>query len=249
MLLPLSGDYRAAINGKPASDSGAQTISAKGPDWFSVLRSYPNGGQEAFVSLPDEIVITMNDLPAAALKGAKTVDSFVAIEKPHQTFKTYFQGGDASYRYGQKQWDRSDHGADLELKTSWVNLADSIGYVGVDLSQSSPLMVLPKPGVRGALSLYHVSNPRDSLRFMTIIFPNQAHTQTRAMAAQVKADYADGVMTCRAPGYFVWANFSAQEKAVPLPADVWQKGPLKAAPNAIGILHRGKEDKNWNRLE
>jgi hypothetical protein len=34
MLLPLSGDYRPAINGKPTSESGAQTISAKGPDWF-----------------------------------------------------------------------------------------------------------------------------------------------------------------------------------------------------------------------
>jgi hypothetical protein len=245
------------------------------------------------------------------MKGAKTVDSFVAVEKPHQTFRTYFQGGDATYRYGQKQWDRSDNRAGLELKTSWVNLADTIGYVTVDLSQNdgrlsslspslprrsptkagegervglpskvlltkegergpfslrrsgvqsalevhgglsqeSPLMVLPKPGIRSALSLFHVTNPADSLTFITAIFPNQSHAQTKAMPAQVIGAYADGVMTCRAPGYFVWANFSDQEATVPLPADIQTGGLVKAPPNSAGILHRGKGSKSWARLD
>jgi hypothetical protein len=187
----------------------------------------------------------MNIMPASALKGAKTVDSFVAIEKPHEKFTIHYQDGHATYRYGQKQWDRSDKGDELDLKTSWVNLADSIGYVTVNLSQSSPRMLLPKPGVRGALSLYHVENPTNGARFATVIFPNQSHSQTRAMTAQVTGTYNDGVMTCRAPGYFMWANFSDQEVSVQLPVDLEQSGPVRAQPNSVGILRRAKGNKNW----
>jgi hypothetical protein len=246
MLLPLSGNYHAAINGKPMSESGAKTVSGKGADWFWVLRSYPQGGHEAFISLPDEIVVMMTSLPGAVLKDAKTLDSFVGVEKPHQTFVIHYEGGRATYHYGQPHWDRSDNAADLDLNTSWMNLADSIGYVTVNLSPASPRMLLPKPGVRGPLSLYHVANPMDNQRFMTVAFPDQAHAQTRAIRTALTAGYADGVMTGRVPGYFVWANFTDQEATVQLPPDIKAGGSVKALPNTVGMLKKGS--RNWQPL-
>jgi hypothetical protein len=245
MLLPLSSNYHPAINGKAMPESGAKTFSGKGADWFWVLRSYINGEQEAFISLPDEIVIMMTSLPGAVLKDAKTLDSFVAVEKPHQTFKIHYEGGSATYRYGQVQWDRSDKATDLDLNTSWVNLADSIGYATVNLTPDSVGMVLPKAGARSALSLYHVTNPKDSQRFITVAFPNQTHAQTRAIRARVTGGYDGGLMTCRAPGYFIWANFSGQEAVVQVPAG----GSMKALPNTVGILQGNKGSRSWRLLD
>src|SRR5207237_10539582 len=118
-----------------------------------------------------------------ALKGARTVDSFVAIEKPHQSFTIYYRGGHATYRYGEREWDRSDKSPGLELDTSWVNLGDTIGYLTVSLSPESTRMVLPKPRIRGALSLHHAATPRDKVRFMTVVFENQIDSHTRSMHA------------------------------------------------------------------
>ena len=109
-------------------------------------------------------------------------------------------------------------------------------------------MVLPKPGVRGALSLFHVTDPKDGLRFITVAFPNQAHAQTKVAAGKVTGAYADGVMTCRAPDYFVWANFSDQEASVELPTDIRAPGPVKTPPNTVSILHRRSENKSWAPL-
>src|SRR5207245_1781881 len=96
---PLSSNYRAAINGKPKPETGATTFTGKGTDWFWVLRSYPDGEHEAFISLPDETVVMMSDLPTAALKDARTLDKFVALEKPHRTFTIHYEGGHATYHY------------------------------------------------------------------------------------------------------------------------------------------------------
>jgi hypothetical protein len=217
MLLPSSSNYRASVNGKPRSESGAKTVFEKGADWFWILRSYPDGEHEAFVSLPDETVILITSLPAAALKNAKTVDSLVATEKPHQKLNIYYAGG-------------------LELKASWINLEDTIGYVTINLSDASPQMVLPKAGARSALSLYHAAPTQEGQSFVIAAFPTQAHSQTKAMAVQVSASDTNGVITCRAPGYFVWANFSDHDTFVALPADLKSGGSTKAPPNSVGIL-------------
>jgi hypothetical protein len=236
MLLPLNGNYRARINGKLKPDRGVKTFSGKGEKWFWVLRSYPHSEQEAFVSLPDETVVMMSVISS---EGADSVDSVVNIEKPHKTFVVHYRDGKATYRYGQRQWDRSDKVTGLELKTQWVNLADSIGYVTVNLSQDSMGMALPKPGVRSGLSCYHVKKPKDShQRFITVAFPNQTHEETKAMVARVTGSYADGVMTCLTPSCFVWANFSNEETSVQPPEALQLANSLKAPPNVVGILHR-----------
>jgi hypothetical protein len=249
MLLPLSGNYRAAINGKPAFEAGAKTVSGKGADWFWVMRSYTNGQQEAFVSLPDEIVVMMTSVPESALKGAKTVSSAFAIEKPHKTFTIHYEGGNATYHYGHSQWERSDNFAGQDLHTAWINLDDSIGYVNLNLSHEASHMILPKPGVRSAASLFHVTNPRDSQQFITIALPNQTHGQTKAMPAQVTGDYADGVMTCRLPGYFLRANFEARQTTVKPPADMKRAGDMKMPPKAVGILRMNNKNKGWEVLK
>src|SRR5205823_10667703 len=154
MLLPLSSNYRASINGKPGSETGASTATSKGADWFWVLRSYADGEYEAFVSLPDETVIVMTSLSGAVLKNAKTVDNVVATEKPHQKLNIYYAGGHATYRYGDSQWHRSDKDVGPELNSSWVNLADSIGYVTVNLSVAPPRTMLPKAGACSVLGRY-----------------------------------------------------------------------------------------------
>jgi hypothetical protein len=248
MLLPLSSNYRASINGKPSPETGAKTVSAKGADWFWVMRSYTNGEHEAFVSLPGETVILMASLPGGALKSARTVDSFVATEKPHQKFNIYYAGGHATYQYGDSEWHRADKASGLELNSPWINLDDSIGYVTVNLSGASPQMMLPKAGARSAFSLYHAAPTQEGQSFVIAAFPNQTYAQTRAIAPQVSASSANGVITCRAQGYFVWANFSGQETSITLPADLKSGSFTEAPANSVGILQKKSGAKTWDRL-
>lgn len=236
MLLPLSGNYRTALDGVLKSDSGAMTTCGTGDHWFWVLRTYPHGEWEAFVSLPDEIVVIMNSIASEAVG---TIDSSITIEKPYAAFTIYFEAGEATYRYGEEQWDRSDNGAGLNLDSRWVNLSDSIGFVSVNLTKDSPRMVLPEPGVRSALCLRRVTRPLDTQRFLTVAFPNQSHQQTKTAAAQVAASYADGVMTCLAPGYLVWANSSDREAYVELPKGVREGGRIRTTPKSVGFLRVG----------
>ena len=247
MLLPLAQNYRALVIGKSRSDGGAKTISKKGDNWFWVLRSYRDGEHEAFISLPDETVVLMSSVPS---KGANSVHSFVSTEKAHKTFTIYYQDGEATYHYGQKQWDRSDKGTGRELDTKWINLTDSIGYITVNLSQDSPLMVLPEAGVRSALNLHHITSPKDSYqRFIEVALPNQTHEQTEAMVSEIAGAYIEGVMTCLTPNYLVWANFSGREKSVKPPECIEQAGRLKTPPNTVGILQRRTGSKSCNELK
>jgi hypothetical protein len=199
------------------------------------MRVYPRGEREAFVSLPDETVIFMTDLPGTAVKGVRSVDSFVAVEKPYRDFSIFYEDGHAIYHYGLPGWERSDKAAGQDLNGGWLNLEDSLGYVTVALSRDSTKMVLPKPGARGPLGLYHVADPRESQRFITVAFPNQSHAQTKAMSREVKGDYADGMMTCRVAGYLVEANFSGNEASKNAATEAGATIP----PNSVRITRKG----------
>jgi hypothetical protein len=273
MLLPLTPDYGVALDGKPAPEAGAKMYSQKGADWFWTLRRDARGVHEVFVSLPEEIVVVMSAAPLAALKAARKVDSLVAVEKPHKTFTVFYHGGKASFHYGQKTWDRSDQaggsqtpkrsaGEELILKTSWVNLADSIGYVSLTLSPDPSVMLLPKPGVRSFLSLHHVEGPGHDQCFVTAAFPNQDHQRTEAMAAKVTGSYSNGILTCEVPPYFVWANLSGRPEVVRLSRGVevasdkpdsripsgFFGGEIISPPNHVGILHLDGDGKKWSPL-
>ena len=249
LLLPCASNYRPAVNGKLLPDRGATTTSAKGPDWFWVVRAYPHGEREAFISLPDEVVMVMNTLDRAALDGARAVDRFVTVEKPYQRLKIYYQQGEATYDYGQTSWTRSDDGAGNEVKTAWLNLADSIGFVTLCLPAQAPRMLLPAPGARSALSLHHAASPNGGLQLVTVVFPNQAHAQTRAQATAVAAASTSGLMTCRAANYFVWANFSGRAAALELPSDMQPLPAVKTSPNEVGILQQEPQTGRWRRLK
>lgn len=233
MMLPLRGNYRPVIDGKPGPDEGAQTTCGKGDDWFWVIRNYPRGEQEAFISLPDEIVVIMNSV---ALKTARTIDSSVAVEKPYTDLTVYYEGGKATFRNGGKQWDRTDAATGVDLDSRWVNLSDSIGFVPVNLTTDSAHMILPEPGVRSALHLRRVANPSGAQRFITVVFTNQSHEQTRAAASQISGSCGDGVMTCRAPGYFVWANFSDRPVTLDMPDSVSSVKRVNARPKSAGFV-------------
>jgi hypothetical protein len=248
MLLPLTIDYGIAIDGKPGPDAGAKVFCRTGGDWFWALRRDNRGVRDAFISLPDEIVVVMAAAPAAATKGAGRVDSLVSVEKPHKTFTVFYQQGQATFHYGQKAWDRSDKVGGLALRTPWVNLADSIGYVAINLSADPSGMVLPKPGVRGALSLHHIDKPGQDHYFITVAFPNQDHHSTETMAAKVTGTFHNGIMTCRVPPYFVWANFSDQAGRVQLPQGVEAAGPVTSPPASVGILRMGHNGRTWSPL-
>ncbi len=235
MLLPLTIDYGLAINGKPGPDAGAKVHSGKGADWFWALRHDARGVDDAFISLPDEIVVLMTAASAPVVKNARRVDSVVSIEKPHKSLDVYYQGGSATFRYGQRAWERSDKVAGRDFRSDWVNLADSIGYVVVDLSHDASCMVLPKPGVRDSLSLRHVEKPGHDQAYITVVFPNQDHHQTEAMRARISGNYSGGVMTCLAPPYFVAANFTDHSANIELPQDIGPAGPATIPPNSVGI--------------
>ncbi len=249
MLLPLTTNYGATIDGKLGPDAGAKVFSSKGAEWFWVMRHHVRGEHEAFVSLPGEIVVMMAAVSGAALKNAQKMDSMVGLEKPHKMFTVFYQDGKATYRYGEKAWDRTDQVAGLELRTKWINLADRIGYVVVNLSPDPSCMILPKPGVRNSLSLHHVESLGHDQSFVTVALPNQEHHRTEAMASEVKGTCLDGVMTCFVPPYFVWANFSDQATCLQLPQDLGPAGPVKSQPNSVGILHLRDGKKTWSPLE
>lgn len=247
IFLPLAADYAVAIDGSLGPESGAKVFCSKAENWFWALRRDALGRQEAFISLPDESVVIMSNVSGAALRTAKRVDCTVGVEKPHKTFTVYYQDGEATYRYGQKAWDRSDKTSGLELKTQWVNLADSIGFVAVNLSGTASRMSLPKPGVRGSLALHHFERPRHDLHFITVVFPNQEHHQTAAIVPKVIGKCTGGLMTCLMPPYFVWANFSNTAQPVKLPESVSPTGSATAAPNSVGILRQPQTLLNGRR--
>ena len=240
MMLPLTVDYGVAVDGKPGPVAGAKVDFRKGADWFWTMRRDARGVDEAFISLPDEIVVALATVPASALKAARSVDIMAAVEKPHKTFNVFFHGGEVTYRYGQVAW---------EVQSGWVNLADSMGFVALTLSADPSTIVLPRPGVRDFLSLHHVENPRHDQCFVTVALPNQDHGRTEAMAPQVSAARHDGVLSCLVPGYFVWANFSDQAARLDLPPGVESAGPATSPPNSVGVLRMNSESKTWSALK
>ena len=249
MLLPLASNYALAIDGRPGPDTGAKVLSRKGENWFWVLRHNARGGDEAFVSLPGEIAVIMAAEPDAAIQGAQRVNSTAGVEKPHKTFTIYYQDGQATYHYGREKWERTDRADGLALKSNWVNLADSMGYVALNLSQDSSRMILPKPGVRDALSLHHIEHPRHGPCFITVAFPNQEHAHTAAMARKVTGSCSAGLMTCLVPPYFLWANFSDRARSLPLPEGMQPVSPVGSPPHSVGILRRGDTDQAWSLLQ
>jgi hypothetical protein len=249
LLLPLTSNYGISIDGKLGPDAGAKVFSRKGADWFSALRHDSRGAHEAFVSLPDEIVVMMAAMPRTACANARKLDSMVGLEKPHNTFTVYYQDGHATFRYGQEAWDRPDKVNGLQLRSQWVNLADSIGFVVVNFSQDPSCILLPRPGVRDSLSLRHVENPACDQCFVTVALPNQDHHRTEAMRAKITGSYAGGVMTCLVPPYFMWANFSDQAARVELPQGMESAGPVRSQPSSVGILHWSDQTKIWSPLE
>jgi hypothetical protein len=67
------------------------------------------------------------------------------------------------------------------------------------------------------------------------------------MRAEVTGGYADGVMTGRVPGYFVWANFTDQEAIVQLPPEIKAGSSITALPNTVEMLKKGS--RNWQLLK
>ena len=81
------------------------------------------------------------------------------------------------------------------------------------------------------------------------LLPNQDHQQTEAMAAKVTASGLNGIMTCLVPPYFVWANFSDEERHLELPQDLGPAGSVKSLPRSVGMLHRSDGSETWRPVE
>jgi hypothetical protein len=245
-VLPISTNFVPLLDGKPAEGAETKSFTGKGDNWFWVLRRDPRGVQEAFVSLPNESVVMLSAISAAALKGVKRIDSVVTVEKPYDKIVATFAGGRASYRFGEAKWDRSDRETGLELKTNWINLNETIGYVALNLSQDAPPMILPKPGERGALHLHHLANLGHDLSIATIALPNHDRVATEVTAMKVSASRSGDSMSCMPSPFYVWANFGDQEDAVQVPAAVEGTISAKAPPHSVVIL---QEDRDWAPLK
>jgi hypothetical protein len=246
LVLPISTNFVPLLDGKPAEGAETKTYTGMGDNWFWVLRRDPRGVQEAFVSLPNESVVMLAAISADALQGVKRIDSVVTVEKPYDKIVATFAGGRASYRYGERKWDRSDHDTGLELKTNWINLNDCIGYVALNLSHDASSMILPKPGERGALGLHRLANPGHDLALITVALPNQAHEKTAAAAAKVSRSRGGDWMGCKLSPFFVWANFGDQEVAVQSPSAPQGSMTAKAPPHSVVIL---QEVQGWAPLK
>ena len=148
MMLPLTLDYGVAIDVRPEPDTGAKVTFRKGADWFWALRRDARGVCDAFISLPDEIVVALATVPASALKGSRFVDIVAGVEKPHETFTIFYRGGEATYRYGQTAWARSDkpnQPGGRSVPGQWLNLADSMGFVARLSRRTLPACCCPGP--------------------------------------------------------------------------------------------------------
>lgn len=237
LVLPIATNFVPLFDGKPAEGPKTETFTGKGDNWFWVLRRDPRGVREAFVSLPNECAVVLSAIPAAASKGVKRIESAVTVEKPYDKIVAAFAGGQASYCYGEPNWNRSDGEVGLELKTNWINFNDQIGYVALKVSEDPSPMILPKPGARDVLRLHHFLNGDHDLALITIVLPNQDREQTKAAAAHVAISQGANWMSFRLSPYFVWANFADQESTVPIPSTSQNPDTVKASPHSVIILH------------
>lgn len=249
MLLPLESNYRITTDPQTRNQD-AKMQSASGSNWFWVMRSNAHGSNEAFVSLPDETVVMLTTVSDLALSGVKTLDSHVGIDRPHEAFSIYYEGGTATCPSGQHEWNRTDNAPGLEIASHWVNLADSIGYVVLDLSKTPWNMTLPKPGARGELGLFHAQRTSGKpVQLAMVVFPNQSHTQTRAVWPHVTAAASEELMTCEVPHYFVSANFSDSQTSVTLPGSSASGAATECPPHTTTIWQAADDRRAWSRLK
>jgi hypothetical protein len=215
LLLPLGLNYRGSIGGKPVLEKG-KAYWNKGEDWFWVIQQQgSNGAAEAFVSLPDEMVVYLERIDAASLAEAKTIDNAIAVEKSFRPLTIHFADGQATFIPRQAGWLPA--GKNGSIKSSWVNIQDRIGYIFKSQDPGLiPEIKLPEAGKRDPLGVHFPVKGGEDRQILMVTLPNLSHTQTAELVADVELFSYDRVVVCRIKGYTIVVNFSMTRGQVPL---------------------------------
>ncbi|MBN1490261.1 MAG: hypothetical protein JXA69_10110 [Phycisphaerae bacterium] len=211
IMLPLASNYRGQIDGKAIL--GTHDIhSDRGKDWFWVARQDASSGlAEAFVSLPDELVLFAEYALADALPAGKVVENLIGIEKPHRDLKVHFEGGAAEYKCGTPQWTRSDGAEGLALPGQWVSLDGRMGLrFAVPAGTAVPEVHLPKAGARGAVRAHTGVKAGQDRVLCIAICPGQSSSQTASLEVKVSADPSAGSIECTAGDYTLIVNVGSK---------------------------------------
>jgi hypothetical protein len=210
MLLPLDRNYGAWANGEPLFEGG-RVRSARGRDWFSVVRHDSEGTKgEAFVSLPGGYVLFIERISAEHLAGLGIVDNAISVEEPHCRLAMYSDDGQATWQPGDAAWSRDDGAEGRAVSGNWVNAHDRVGLVwAVPEGGSRPEIHLPEPGVRSLLSFRTPVRPGRHHRICIIVCPDEEHRATARTASRVTVSEEGPVTLCRLGRYSVAVNFSA----------------------------------------
>ncbi|UCD29335.1 MAG: hypothetical protein JSV03_02310 [Planctomycetota bacterium] len=241
MVLPVGLNYRGSIKDKPILHQGNAHWD-RGRDWFWAVREQASGGvAEAFISLPIQMVIYMERIPAARLTKTDHIENAIAVEKAHRTFAIHFDGGRAVYEVGQSDWKRDDGGDDPKLGGNWVNLQDRIGYVVANVNDNlKHQIILPKTGIRDALRIHSsVSNDADH-NLCIVTCPNQNHETTAKIASKIRVFASDAVTSCVISNYVVAVNFSPQKAQVVL-HNINDAALIELDPWRVGVWRAGKK--------
>jgi hypothetical protein len=210
-MLPLAANYRGAIDGKPIV-SAEEVRSERGEDWFWVIRQGASSGAlDAVVSLPEEIVLFVEYVPADTLPAGDIVENVVAVEKHHRRLTIYHEGGQAGYAYGESGWQRSDGLEGLAVPGNWVNLNERIGFLfaapdGATVSR----LLLPKPGARDAVRAQTPTRAGKPHLLGIVICPGQAPTRTAALASEVHMDHSPNGLKCTVGQHVVVINLGSE---------------------------------------
>ncbi len=206
MLLPVGTNYTGPVSAQPPGESG-EIHSEHGTDWFWVVRTSSKGG-EAFISLPDEIVVYL-ELQAGGDEAGRTIERTIAVEKPHRPIRVWFDDGEAAWEPGRTAWHRADAPLDPVVPGNWVNLDDAIGYVAVNAAADArATWVLPEPTKRSALKRQVAFGESAPVVDGLVIFPGQTHPGTARAAKQVRLAVVGGAAGVAVGEWVVWVNLT-----------------------------------------
>ncbi len=197
MLLPVAGNFQAFRKGKPLIAPEVNPAWKSGADFFWTLRRDRKDRGEVFVSLPDGTVLYASIATASSAVGVP-LEHRIWIEKPHCSFDVWFADGQAAWKPGQTDWQRSDGHSGAVVSGNWLNLNDRMGYVVVAAEPGRPVdIVLPKAGARSPLQIREPAPAEGVARNLVIVaLPNADHKQTAKAAATVRFTQQDRLFVC-----------------------------------------------------
>jgi len=208
----------------------------RGPDWFWALRAAGNVG-EAFISLPDEMVVYAELLPPTA-SASGTVEHAITIERPHRAFAIYYDGGAARYIIGQANWTGGAGPGSGPIRSHWANLDDAVGYVVVTSADGAAAeLTLPDPTKRDTMRWRTAAATGATRGHCILVLPAQKHAQTADIARRARLFTIGNASAITAGDWTAFVNIGKDSVELRPP---WKSDtPVELPPRSVCAIKAG----------